>query len=288
MNESLPLQRYRELVEWIKAGRGPYGHQHLMATSLVAVVPLYNELVVLERWRVAVTEALIVDCIYRKEHVSDPELAVRDLCEWEQKMALDPAISVEARQLRDTYKAERDQFYTKLASLLRGGVVSLQLDEKDFAKVKKQWKEVSGSPGRYMPVPSYKATCYGGTVKKTHPYKSTTHEERYFHVCPAVQKFPGIDSPVSHFTVFARFEKDGLMPPRDSLKKGWYGPVGWYAAIAYCSAEDQFSREKGRQVARRKYFNGVLECVQPADPAKGMQWSDAAILPWPKTHIGAA
>jgi hypothetical protein len=57
------------------------------------------------------------------------------------------------------------------------------------------------------------------------PFKSTTHEERYYHI--------GNDG-----TVFFRRESDGK----------------WYASIALCDARDQFVRRVGRCVARRKYF----------------------------------
>ena len=57
------------------------------------------------------------------------------------------------------------------------------------------------------------------------PFKSTTHEERYYHID-------------NEGTVFFRKENDGK----------------WYASIALCDARDQFVRRIGRCVARRKYF----------------------------------
>jgi hypothetical protein len=52
----------------------------------------------------ALMDALIVDGIYRSEHELNPRRAIHDLCCWEQAVALDPAVSKEAQDLRDTYK----------------------------------------------------------------------------------------------------------------------------------------------------------------------------------------
>ncbi|MHB8413894.1 MAG: hypothetical protein ACYDB1_00670 [Acidiferrobacteraceae bacterium] len=52
-----------------------------------------------DAWKAAVIDALIVACIYRAEHDADPRLAINELIAWEQEMALDPAISKEARDL---------------------------------------------------------------------------------------------------------------------------------------------------------------------------------------------
>jgi hypothetical protein len=76
-----------------------------------------------------------------------------------------------------------------------------------------------------------------------HPHKSTTHEERFFHILPGVD--PLLDafftSPNCRFsgaTAFVRREDDG----------------NWYFTAALCSKLDQYCRRIGRQVARRRYF----------------------------------
>lgn len=51
------------------------------------------------RWKDAVIDALIVDCIYQKAHEDDPRKAINDMCLWEQQIALDPAVSSEAAKL---------------------------------------------------------------------------------------------------------------------------------------------------------------------------------------------
>lgn len=62
-------------------------------------------------------------------------------------------------------------------------------------------------------------------------HKSTTHPEKYFHTqFQDDPKFRGA-------SVFARKEEDG-----------------WYAAVAFCSINDNFCRATGRTQARRKYF----------------------------------
>lgn len=66
----------------------------------------------------------------------------------------------------------------------------------------------------------------------TKPHKSTTHDERYFHL----RDYDGIDS---NATIFFR-ENDGK----------------WEASVAYCHPNDNFSRKLGRTTARRKFFAG--------------------------------
>lgn len=55
----------------------------------------------LRAWKVALIDALVVNFIYSKEHDIDPRKALNDLINWEQRCALDPAISAEARALID-------------------------------------------------------------------------------------------------------------------------------------------------------------------------------------------
>lgn len=67
---------------------------------------------------------------------------------------------------------------------------------------------------------------------ESHPHRSTTHKEMFFHIQydPALAPFLGA-------TVFAR-EENGT----------------WYASTALCSPHDDFCRRRGRTVARRRYF----------------------------------
>jgi hypothetical protein len=52
-----------------------------------------HEVGALQAWKDAVIDALVVDCIYTNEHETDPRQAIADLCAWEVKIALDPAVS---------------------------------------------------------------------------------------------------------------------------------------------------------------------------------------------------
>jgi len=61
--------------------------------------------------------------------------------------------------------------------------------------------------------------------KRQHPNRSTTHEERYYHVD-------------TDGTVFFRKEDDGV----------------WYASVVIRDGRDPFVRSRGRTLARRKYF----------------------------------
>jgi hypothetical protein len=69
-------------------------------------------------------------------------------------------------------------------------------------------------------------------MKDSMPHRSTTHEERFFHLREPIGPFHGA-------TVFFRKETQV-----------------WRAAVAFCSPEDQFNRRIGRNKSRRRYFQG--------------------------------
>ena len=64
--------------------------------------------------------------------------------------------------------------------------------------------------------------------------KSDTTPERYVHVVVT----PVVSTRVHHATLFARQNPDG----------------DWTASIAYMVNGDQFNKEVGRKIARRKWF----------------------------------
>ena len=51
-------------------------------------------------WKAAIIDELIVDCIYSKEHESDPRRALAEAIAWNVKVALDPSASKEARDMQ--------------------------------------------------------------------------------------------------------------------------------------------------------------------------------------------
>jgi hypothetical protein len=67
---------------------------------------------------------------------------------------------------------------------------------------------------------------------------SSTHNERYYHI-------PLSNSHVARATVF--FRQNG---PRNLSPGG-----EWEASIALCDERDQFCKQIGRNVARRKFFS---------------------------------
>ena len=69
--------------------------------------------------------------------------------------------------------------------------------------------------------------------------KSNTTPERYVHL--VVEGHPHI----THVTVFARLDATGQ----------------WQAAAAYCSKADHFERKRGRNIARRRWFEGAHRWV---------------------------
>lgn len=83
------------------------------------------------------------------------------------------------------------------------------------------------------------------------PHKSTTHDERFYHVT-----IEGVEDGTKRGTVFFRKESDGQIN----------------ASVAVCHAKDQFNRRMGRNVARRKYFQGKTRPVplMSYDVAEGL------------------
>ncbi len=72
--------------------------------------------------------------------------------------------------------------------------------------------------------------------RKQTPHRSTTHDERFFHIHEGAY-----DDKRDYIggTVFFRRESDG----------------NWYFSVARCDWRDRFVKRRGRQTARRKYFN---------------------------------
>ncbi len=103
-----------------------------------------------------------------------------------------------------------------------------------------------------------------GPQKATHPWKSTTHEERFYHfhdygtlirknkneeinaaVANVARTLSG--TKFSHVTVFARKE---MVEIGDGKKECWFFSL----ALRARNDPQPFSRKVGRSVARRKYF----------------------------------
>jgi len=93
-------------------------------------------------WKEVVIEALIVDCIYRNIHEIDPARAVRDLCHWEQTIALDPLVSRDARKL---IQLGADQGSTKdLEVAYLNGTISFDGGRKADGRPEQGYKTVDG------------------------------------------------------------------------------------------------------------------------------------------------
>ena len=60
---------------------------------------LERELAAAQEWREAVLNELIVAHIYTKEHDTNPRKAIQDAITWNCQVALDPAVSSDARKL---------------------------------------------------------------------------------------------------------------------------------------------------------------------------------------------
>lgn len=66
-------------------------------------------------------DALICSHIYRKEHETNPRLALADLIQWETQVALDPKVSEDARKLRDTFKSAPEAVKMEYERQTKGG-----------------------------------------------------------------------------------------------------------------------------------------------------------------------
>lgn len=60
----------------------------------------------MDPWKDAVIDELVIAHIYRAEHDSDPRKAVRDAIQWNVYVALDPRVSSEAQALIDRGREE--------------------------------------------------------------------------------------------------------------------------------------------------------------------------------------
>lgn len=103
------LHTYKKPGEiYTLADIGEYGPDPKEGFTHVSKEPLYAlpQSAIEASFRAAVIDALVVDCIYQKEHDTDPRKALSDLIAWEQKIALDPAVSKEARDLIERGRTE--------------------------------------------------------------------------------------------------------------------------------------------------------------------------------------
>lgn len=96
------IERLRPAWAWL-AGSGSYPEvegleQELRARDLT-IEQLRAQLIIALEWKVAVTDALVVNWAYRLDHEHDPRQAVRDLIAQEVFFALDPTISLQAKAL---------------------------------------------------------------------------------------------------------------------------------------------------------------------------------------------
>lgn len=78
------------------------------------------------------------------------------------------------------------------------------------------------------------------------PHKSTTHDERFYHVNATLGSGQMHLLAPKRATVFFRKENDGTV----------------HASLALCHDNDQFNRRVGRSVSRRKYFQGKRRKVE--------------------------
>jgi hypothetical protein len=103
---------------------------------------------------------------------------------------------------------------------------------------------------------------------------SSTHNERYYHVY-------AIGPASDRATVFFRQLQPRVGEDGAPADPDW----GWYASVALCDYRDQFVKQVGRNVARRKFFSRpdtgpggriVVDGAPSYDKAKGLALEAAA------------
>jgi len=67
-------------------------------------------------WKDAILDACVVDWVLTNEHQDNPRRAINDLLAWQQKIALDPAVSKEAHDLHERIK-ELETHFSQPAAL---------------------------------------------------------------------------------------------------------------------------------------------------------------------------
>lgn len=82
-------------------------------------------------WKRAIIDACVVDWIFTAEHESNPRKAVNDLLCWQQKIALDPAVSKDAHDLHARIK-ELETALTRLRD--KGNEWMQQADEPQIER----------------------------------------------------------------------------------------------------------------------------------------------------------
>ena len=60
-------------------------------------------------WEDAIIDGLVVAHVYRKEHDTNPSMALNDLISWHVRVALDPTVSSDARALVESGAAQREK-----------------------------------------------------------------------------------------------------------------------------------------------------------------------------------
>ena len=87
--------------------------------SMATVVKLTKELEEANKWKIAVIDRAIVNWSYKKEHETDPRLAMNDVLNAEIQMALDPNISKPAKDLVNKGNAKLQAEVDRLHGILK-------------------------------------------------------------------------------------------------------------------------------------------------------------------------
>ena len=87
------VARLREMADWCR--------ESVVYGKAAVCDDAASRLEELEAWREAIIDAAVVNWTYRAEHDTNPRAAVHDLLALVGAMALDPAVSLDAKRLHD-------------------------------------------------------------------------------------------------------------------------------------------------------------------------------------------
>jgi hypothetical protein len=112
----------------------------------------------IDEWKDAIIDACVVDWIFTTEHKTNPRKAVNDLLCWQQRIALDPAVSKDAAEWQARIeKAESQLVALRLALAgireeLEGLAEAMRLEVNDFATWPnhKAYSDGKASTARYV------------------------------------------------------------------------------------------------------------------------------------------
>lgn len=110
------------LRSWATMDSGPFPDYCLEWADRLAA---YRATQVGEEWRDAVLDEVVACGIYTNEHDTNPRKAIQDAITWNCQVALDPAVSSDARKLLETHPSSPAGDWRMVPVVAREGMLSV-------------------------------------------------------------------------------------------------------------------------------------------------------------------